>query len=100
MKIILLALSLGISQSLFAAVCTQNSNTLTLVGQDSTGNLFAGVTDHGGECSCDFFRFKEVNTDTKKALDILLRAKINYKKVRIDIKDANDCNSGHQLYIH
>jgi len=96
----LVVLLMSFSQMIYAA-CSQNNNELTgLVGLDSSaGSVYAVTTSSSNECSCTAVRFSQVNTDTKMALSILVAAKMTNKKVRIDILDATDCNSGYRVYL-
>ena len=100
-KILISAIILMISQSLYALnICTQTGNKITLLGRDNNGSIYSSVTEHNNQCGCSSFRFKEINTDTQMALSILLSAKLSDNKIRVDLKDENDCNSAYQLYIH
>ena len=96
---IVLVFFLGAS-SVYAS-CTQYSNKLTgLLGLGAGGTLiFADVSSNSNACSCAEVRFKPENTDINIALSILLAARLSGKEVRIDLKDAEDCDSANNVYI-
>lgn len=95
---ITLLVALGVFSNMVLA-CTQNNNSIGLVGLDHpSGTVYVNVIS-SGQCSCTTIRFKSENTDTKMALSILLAAKMADKKVRIDFLDANNCNSANRVYI-
>ncbi|NOU49339.1 hypothetical protein HG263_02095 [Pseudoalteromonas sp. JBTF-M23] len=100
-KEILFLTSLAFVPEAYAA-CTQNGNSLPkLVGLDgSDGKVYADIESSGNECNCKYVRFLPENTDTNKALSILLAAKMANKKVRIDLSTSENCNSAYRVYIH
>ncbi len=100
-KTLLITLALSATQLSQAASCSQTGNVLTLTGHDGASTVYAGVAEHRNECGCVAFRFKTSNagTDLNKTLDVLIAAKINNRRVRIDISDENDCNSGLKAFI-
>jgi len=99
-KIILLA-TIFISSDLFAVSCVQNNNEVGLTGLDGpAGSIYVGISQSNKECSCNYFRFYSTNTDTNKALSILMSAKMSGKKVRIDILDSSNCNTGYRVYLY
>jgi len=84
----------------FAETCTQNNNTLNgLVGLDGSSTIYASISSSSNECSCTSVRFSETNADTKIALSILLAAKMANKKVRIDLLDKTNCNTGYRVFV-
>ena len=90
-----------ISSTVYATGCTQSNNKIGLVGVDHTnGTIYAGVSQHNNGCSCSSVRFTPANADEKSVLSVLLAAKLAEKKVRIDLKDNNNCNSAYRVYIH
>lgn len=87
------------SGSAFAA-CVQTNNTVGLTGLDNNnGSVYAAVTSPGNQCGCGFVRFTPANTDTDKALSILLAAKLSNTQVRIDVLDENNCSTGYRVYL-
>ena len=105
-KLITTIILLITTQITVATVCTQTSNSIGLVGLDYNNNstpktttIFVAVSNHDNQCGCPIIRFKEENTNIDVVLDILLAAKTNYKKVRINLLDANDCRSAFGVYI-
>ncbi|UTM58314.1 hypothetical protein L4174_005590 [Photobacterium sp. CCB-ST2H9] len=102
MKLSLLLACTVYSQASLAEICSQNYNELPgLVGLDSaSGNIYATTRSNTNECSCSEVRFTKENTDTDTALSILLAAKMANKKVRVDLKDKNDCNTAYRVYVH
>jgi len=101
-KYTLLMLSLGLSQITNAATCAQTGNALELTGLDGNGKVYVSVSEHNNECGCNAFRFTKdpVNDETAYFLDVLLAAKKDYRKVRIDLADDQDCNSANKVFIH
>lgn len=98
--LILASLLMLPTQQSNAASCVQQSNRLGLVGLDSSnGTVYARVLASDNGCSCIEFRFTPVNTDTNKALSILLSAKMADKSVRIDATNSLDCYSAYRVYI-
>jgi hypothetical protein len=81
--------------------CSQTGNTLNgLVGLDSSsGVIYAATTSIKNECSCTEVRFKPENTQATLALSILLSAKLAGKTIRVDIRDATDCNTAFRAYV-
>lgn len=95
------SLILGLMSFNANSVCVQNNNELTgLVGLDGgNGLVYATTTSVNNECACARVRFRPENTDTDKALSILLSAKMANMKVRIDLLDENNCDSAFRVYI-
>lgn len=90
-----------ISVITWAETCTQNNNRMTsLVGLDSSsGVVYASVDSHSNECSCNNFRFKPENTETEMALSILLSAKLADREVRVDLLNADNCDTAYRVYV-
>jgi len=83
-----------------AAVCSQHGNKIGFFGLDShEGQVYASVSEHNNGCSCSRFRFRPSNTKTDMVLSILMAARLAEKKVRVDLKNASDCNSAYRIYI-
>lgn len=88
------------SLSNIAFGCTQDNNSIAMVGLDSSaGTVYVSISSSSGQCSCTSVRFTSANTDTQMALSILMAAKLAEKKVRIDFLQANNCNSAYRVYI-
>ncbi|GAA6167632.1 hypothetical protein [Sessilibacter corallicola] len=90
------------TQSAFAQLyCAQYGNQLTgIIGLDSNnGSIYTNITSETNECSCREARFLPENTDTDKALSILLAARLSGKTVRIDFLEGQGCNSATRVYI-
>jgi len=80
--------------------CTQTDNSVGFVGLDNPdGSIYVDVAQHDGKCQCDYIRFYASNTDTDKVLSILLTARLSNNKVRIDILEEGNCNSGNRVYM-
>lgn len=92
------------SQFAAAQGCTQNSNTIGMVGMDGkngdSGMVYVSVSGHNNGCNKSYFRFKSSNTDVDMALSVLMAAKMANKKVRIDLINKDDKNSAFRVYIH
>jgi len=83
-----------------AGACSQYNNVVGFVGLDNpNGSVYVSVAEHNNACNCSNIRFYDSNTDTDKALSILLAARFSDQRVRIDIADENDCDSGYRVYI-
>lgn len=96
----LLFITLLLSSTLASsASCVQTNNSIGLIGLDGRNIIYSGVSDHSNQCGCTNFRFKEIYTDHKVALSVLMSAKMSNKKVRIDILDETDCNSAYRVYV-
>ena len=97
----LLLIASVVAQASYAVICAQTNNSLVgLMGLDSqSGSVYAKVASTTNECSCNEIRFVPSNTDTKMALSILLAAKLADKKVRIDLLNPSDCNTGFRVYV-
>lgn len=88
------------ADSSFASVCTQNNNQVGFAGLDDIhGRVYAAVSGHNNDCSCNSFRFTPANTDHKMALGILLTARISGETVRIDLLDSADCDSAYRVCL-
>ena len=82
-----------------AGVVAQTNNVIGLMGVDSTsGVIYVAVSGYSGG-SCSQIRFNNANADTDKILSVLTAAKLAGKRVRIDLADGADCNSGWRAYI-
>lgn len=81
--------------------CAQYGNRLTgIIGLDSSnGVIYTNISSSTNECSCTQARFHPDNTDTDKALSILLAARLAEKTVRIDFLEGQGCNSATRVYI-
>ena len=95
------AAALALPQVASAQACTQNSNTVKLLGLDGgDGRIYVDVSGHDNGCGCNAFRFIPGATNTTKAaLAILLTARSSGKKVRIDLAEAANCNSASRVYL-
>ncbi len=83
-----------------AATCVQTGNSIGLTGLDnSNGSVYAAISSPSNQCGCSFVRFATANTDTDKALSILLSAKLSQSLVRIDILDQSNCNTAYRVYL-
>ena len=109
LKLITIVILLITTQITMAAICSQANNSIGLLGFDYTPvsgtvpektNIYASLLNHSNlHCGCTEVRFEEVNTNIDVVLDILLAAKTNFKKVRIDLLDANNCDSAFRVFI-
>lgn len=95
------AAALALPQMASAQACTQNSNTVGLLGLDgSDGRIYVDVSGHDNGCGCNAFRFIPGTTNTTKAaLAVLLTARSAGKKVRVDLAEAANCNSASRVYV-
>lgn len=90
-------LQVGVSS---AASCVQTGNSVGLTGLDnSNGSVYATITSSSNQCGCSSVRFASANTDTDKALSILLSAKLSQSLIRVDILDENNCDTGYRVYL-
>lgn len=95
------AAALALPQMASAQACTQNSNTVGLLGLDgSDGRIYVDVSGHDNGCGCNAFRFIPGTTNTTKAaLAVLLTARSAGKKVRVDLAEPANCNSASRVYV-
>ena len=94
-------LFLAHSASAQTQFCAQKNNTLNnLLGLDSSsGTIYANISSPTNECSCTQARFSSSNTDTDKALSILLAARLADQQVRIDFIEGQGCNAAVRVYL-
>lgn len=99
-KLVVLLFSMAMSQTIYAASCTQRDNSIGVAGVSTiNGDLYVQVTDHDNQCGCGVFRFSPLLADTDKVLSIVLSSKLASQKVRIDLYDETDCDTARQIYI-
>ena len=105
-KLITTIILLITGQITLAATCSQTNNSIGLLGFDYSNagdtkvtTIYATLSNHSNQCGCSEVRFKEINTNINVVLDILLAAKTNLKRVRVDLLDAADCNSAQKVYL-
>ncbi len=100
-KIAFILVALSWSVPAFANQCSQNNNEINgLVGVDGQdGRVYASITSTSAQCGCELVRFKPANSDTDKALTILMTAKITKAKLRIDFLEHGNCDSAYRVYL-